>query len=163
MSRDPRSRNLRLLCRRYALAEDDYEGLALNLAIQHEPGFRVVDRQITNLPPGFSGPVRIKEGVLTYERTGRSPDWPPERLLRLLEAVQREKKNPGVKDLDALKRLARKKEWASRPTHQSKSPRGEHDAWVRTLQSRLHDAKTFKRKLDALNATFKDAELQTRK
>jgi hypothetical protein len=152
-----RSRNLRLLCRLYALAEDDYEGLALNLAIQHEPGFRVVDRQITNLPPGFSGLVRIKEGVLTYERTGRPLIGPPERLLRLLEAVQREKKNPGVtKDLDALKRLARRKEWASRPTHQSKSPRGEHDAWVRTLQSRLHDAKEFRRKIDALNAIFEE-------
>jgi hypothetical protein len=82
----------------------------------------------------------------------------------LLEAVQTEKKKPGVTyDLDALKQLARKKEWASRPTHQSKSPRGEHDAWVRTLQSRLHDAKEFKRKLEAQNAIFKEAELQTRK
>jgi hypothetical protein len=70
---EPRS-GLRLLCRRYSLAKDDYEGLALNLAIQHEPGFRVVDRQIaklalTKLSPGFSGPVRVKDGVLIHERT----------------------------------------------------------------------------------------------
>ena len=101
---EPRS-GLRLLCRRYSLAEDDYEDLALNLAIQHEPGFRVVDRQITKLPLShgplteytpFSGPVRIKKGVLIYERTGRPIDWPPERLLQLIAAVQTERKRSGV-------------------------------------------------------------------
>jgi hypothetical protein len=163
---EPRSRQrkLRLLCRRYSLGEEDYDGLALNLAIQHEPGFRVVDRQITKLPLGFSGPVRIKEGVLIYERTGRPIDWPPERLLQLLEAVQTERKRSGVtKDLDALSRLARKKEWAPPPTHRSKSPRGETEAWVRTLQSRLHDAKKFKRELDCSERMLEEAERGTRK
>ena len=41
-----RREKLKLLSRRYSLAEDDYEGLALALAIKHEPGFRV-NRQIT--------------------------------------------------------------------------------------------------------------------
>jgi hypothetical protein len=168
---EPRS-GRRLLCRRYSLAENDYEGLALNLAIQHEPGFRVVDRQIaslplTRLPPGFSGPVGIKDGVLVYERTGRPIDWPPERLLQLLEAVQTEKKRSGVagvtKDIDALRRLARKKEWAPPPTHRSKSPLGGSDARVRTLQSRLYDAKKFKRELDRAERMLKDAERRTRK
>jgi len=169
---EPRS-GLRLLRRRYSLAEDDYEGLALNLAIQHEPGFRVVDRQITKLPLAhgplteytpFSGPVRIKKGVLIYERTGRPIDWPPERLLQLLEAVKTERKRSGVtKDIDALSRLASKKEWAPPPTHRSKSPRGESDAWVRTLQSRLHDAKRFKRGLDCAERMLEEAERRTRK
>jgi hypothetical protein len=35
-----RSEKLKLLLRRYSLAEDDYEGLALALAIEHEPGFQ---------------------------------------------------------------------------------------------------------------------------
>jgi hypothetical protein len=163
---EPRSLHgkLRRLCRRYSLAENDYEGLALNLAIQHEPGFRVVDRQITSLPltrlpPGFSGPVRIKDGVLVYKRTGRPIDWPPERFLQLLEAVQTERKISGLtKDIDALSRLARKKEWAPPSTHRSKSPRGESDAWVRTLQSRLNDAKKFKRQLDFAERMLKEAE-----
>jgi hypothetical protein len=160
---EPRSqRNLSLLCRRYALAENDYELLALSLAIQHEPGFRVVDRQITSLPltntdaSGFSGPVLIKDGVLISERTGRPIDWPPERLVQLLKAVQTERKRSGVKkDLDALKRLARRREWAPPPNH-----RGEFRAWVRTLQSRLHDAKKFRRGVDELNATFEKIERQ---
>jgi hypothetical protein len=160
---EPRSqRNLRLLCRRYSLAEKDYERLALSLAIQHEPGFRVVDRQITSLPltntaaPSFSGPVLIKDGVLIYERTGRPIKWPPERLLQLLEAVQTERKRSGVKkDLDALRRLARRKEWAPPPNH-----RGEFGAWVSTLQSRLHDAKKLQRSLDELNATLEEIKRQ---
>ena len=200
---EPRFRRgkLKSLGRRYSLAEGDYEGLALKLAIQHEPGFRVVDRQITRLrvdrqirnrpdspqsqsdlgqvnvadasqvhqqqdqdedaeddEPGFFL-VRIKEGVLTCERTGRPIDWPPERLLQLLEAVQTERKTSGAtKDPDALSRLARKNEWAPPPNH-----RGEIGAWVRTLLSRLYDAKKFKRKLDALNAMLEEAERRTRK
>ena len=165
---EPRSLHgkLRHLCRRYSLAENDYEGLALYLAIQHEPGFRMVDRQITSLPlttlsTGFSGPVRIKNGVLVYERTGRPIDWPPERLLRLLEAVQTERKISGLtKDIDALSRLARKNEWAPQSTHRSKSPRGESAAWVRTLQSRLYDAKKFKRQLDFAERMLKEAEVE---
>jgi hypothetical protein len=159
---EAQQRNLSLLCRRYALAENDYELLALSLAIQHEPGFRVVDRQITSLPltntdaSGFSGPVLIKDGVLISERTGRPIDWPPERLVQLLKAVQTERKRSGVKkDLDALKRLARRREWAPPPNH-----RGEFRAWVRTLQSRLHDAKKFRRGVDELNATFEKIERQ---
>jgi hypothetical protein len=168
---EPRSLHgkLRLLCRRYSLAENDYEGLALNLAIQHEPGFRVVDRQITSLPltmvpPCFWGPVRIKDGVLIIERTGRPVDWSPERLLLLLKAVQTEKKKSDVtKDLDALASLARKKAWAPPPTHRSKSTYGESGAWVRTLQSRLHDAKKFKRQLDCAERTLEQAKRRTRK
>jgi hypothetical protein len=135
--------------------------LRFYLAIQHEPGFRVVDRQIAKLtltkePLGFSGPVLVKDGVLIYERTGRPIDWPPERLLQLLEAVQTERKRSGVKkDLDALRRLARKKEWASPSNH-----RGEFGAWVSTLQSRLHDAKKFRRGLDELNAELEEIERQ---
>jgi hypothetical protein len=150
---------LRRLCRRYSLAENDYESLALNLAIQHEPGFRVVDRQIAKLPPGFSGPVRIKDGVLIVERTGRPIDWSPERFLQLLEAVQTEKKKSHVtKDLDALASLARKREWAPPPTH-----RGEFDGWVGTLRSRLHDAKKFKRQLDRAERMLEEADRRTRK
>ena len=172
---EPRSLHgkLKVLCRRYSLSENNYEDLALNLAIQHEPGFRVVDRQIASLPLAqgplteytpFSGPVRIKNGVLVYERTGRPIDWPPVRLLQLLEAVQTERKRSGVtKDIDALRRLARKKEWAPRPTHRSKSLRGDFDAWVHTLQNRLHDAKKCKRLLDRAERTLEEAERRTRK
>ena len=108
-----RREKLKLLLRRYSLAEGDYEDLALALAIKHEPGFQAVDRQLAELPPGFSGPVRIKHGKLVDKRSGRPVEWSPERLLRLLEAVKSEKEKAKkekfvlTKDLDALRRLAR--------------------------------------------------------
>jgi hypothetical protein len=154
-----RREKLKLLCRRYSLAEDDYEGLALALAIEHEPGFQAVNRQIAELPPGFSGPVRIRDGKLVETRSGRPVKWPLERLIQLLEAVQREKKSSGLtKDLDALRRLARKSEWSPPPDHRSNSQRGEHEAWVRTLQSRLHDAKKLWRRIAALNTMLEEIE-----
>jgi hypothetical protein len=160
-----RREKLKLLSRRYSLAEDDYEGLALALAVEHEPGFQVVDRQIVRLPlgfsrsGGFSGPVRVKDGKLIDKLSGRPVQWPAERLLKLLEAVRSEKKKTGLsRDLDVLKRLAEQKEWESPPNHLTKSTRGEYDAWVRTLQSRLHDAKHRKRLIDEAEALLKRAE-----
>ena len=158
-----RAEKLKLLLRRYSLADDDWKGLALALAIDHEPGFQRVDRQIVELPVGFSepafwGPVLVKDGQLIDKTSGRPVQWSGERLCHLLEAVQREKKKTGLtKDLDVLKCLARQNEWAP-PNHRSNSTRGEFDAWVRTLQSRLHDAKQFQRRVDEANAELEEIQ-----
>jgi hypothetical protein len=146
-----RREKLKLLCCRYSVAEDDYEGLALALAIDHEPGFQV-DRQLVELPPGFSGPVGpVKDGKLINKR-GRRIEWTVERFFQLLQAVEGEKEKSGLtEDLEALRRLARRKQWSPPPNQ-----RGGYDAWVRTLQSRLHDAKRLKRKVDALNAELEE-------
>lgn len=154
-----RREKLKLLLRRYSLAEDDYEGLALALAIEHEPGFQVVDRQIAQLPIGFSGLVRVKDGKLTDKTSGRPLEWSGERLLQLLEAVQREKKKSGLtKDLDALGRLARQEQWRPPATHRSKSSRGGWDAWISILQKRLPNAKRLQGKVDELNAMVEEAQ-----
>ena len=156
-----RREKLKLLLRRYSLAEDDYQGLALALALEHEPGFEVVDRQIVELPLGFSGSVRVKDGKLIDKPSGRPLKWSGERLLQLLEAVQREKKKSGLtKDLDALGRLARHEQWRPPANHRSNSTRGEGDAWISTLQSRLHDAKHVKHMVDRLNALFEEVQRQ---
>jgi hypothetical protein len=155
-----RREKLKLLLRRYSLAEDDFEGLALALAIEHEPGFQV-DRQIAQAPLEFEGVgvVRIKDGKHIDKPRRRPVQWPVERLLQLLEAVEAEKKKTRLTtDLDALKRLARQKGWEPPALHRSNSPRGKFDAWVRTLQSRLHDAKKLKSKLDALNAFVEEVQ-----
>jgi hypothetical protein len=154
-----RREKLKLLSRRYSLAEDDYEGLALALAIEHEPGFQAIDHQIVELPPGFSGAVRVKDGKLVDKPTGHPVHWPYERLLRLLNAVETEKKKSRLtKDIDVLERLAKQKEWKPPANHRSRSTRGEHEAWVQTLQSRLHDAKQLQRRLDWLHALSAEAE-----
>jgi hypothetical protein len=175
-----RREKLKLLLRRYSLAEDDYEGLALALAIEHEPGFQVIDRQIAKLYLRLSDaetaespsvpaeaseiyepliPLLIKDGELIDKTSGRPIQWSGERLLHLLEAVTAEKKKSDLtKDLDALGRLARQEQWRPPATHRSNSTRGQGDAWIHTLRSRLHDAKRLKRRIDALNAIVEKAK-----
>ena len=57
-----RREKLKLLSLRYSLGEDDFEGLALALAIQHEPGFRV-NRQITDPANATDVTADDKEGT----------------------------------------------------------------------------------------------------
>jgi hypothetical protein len=127
---------LKLLLRHYSLADDDWHGLALILAVEHEAGFQI-DRQIAPLPPRFWGAVEIKDGKIvddTIKKPNRPLVWSFRRLLELLEDVQTEKKKSGCsKDLDALRHLARRN-WKPPVNH-----RGEN--WIRTLQKRLSQAK----------------------
>jgi Homeodomain-like domain len=154
-----RREKLKLLCRYYSLAEDDYVGLALELAIKHEPGFQAIDRQLVELPVadddrkglGFRGPVLVKNGKLIDTPSGRPVEWSLERLLQLIEAVEEAKKKFSLTtDLDALKHLAGKPEWAA--TLNSKG----YDAWVSTLQKRLPEAKAAKRTLNALTLDVRE-------
>ena len=65
--------------------------------------------------------MRVKDGKLIDKLSGRPVQWPAERLLKLLEAVQSEKKKTGLsRDLDVLKRLAEQKEWESPPNSPNK-------------------------------------------
>jgi hypothetical protein len=135
---------LKLLLRHYSLADDDWYGLALILAVEHEAGFQV-DRQIAPLPPGFWGAVEIKDGKIVDDRT-RKPNrplvWSFRRLHELMDDVQAEKQKSGCsKDSEALERLARKTEWKAPPNHSGGR------AWVKILQKRLCEAKKQDRAL----------------
>jgi len=155
---EAREAKLKLLLRRYSLTKGDWHGLALALANDHEPGFKI-DRQIAELPPGFCGPVLVKGGQIIHKQTGRPVQWSVERLDCLLDAVEGEKKKTGLtKDIDVLPRLAKRKEWGPPPKHRSNSSRGEYNAWVRTLQSRLHDAKRLKRAVESYNAEIENIQ-----
>jgi hypothetical protein len=59
---------LKLLLQHYSLADDDWYGLALILAVEHELGFQI-DRQIAPLPPGFWGAVEIKDKMAKSSMT----------------------------------------------------------------------------------------------
>jgi hypothetical protein len=103
--------------------------------------------------------VLIKDGKLIDKTSGRPVQWSAERLLHLIEAVLVEKKKSSLtKDLDVLQRLARQEQWRPSANHRSNSTRGEGDARIRTLQSRLSEAKQLKRKVDALNALVEEAQ-----
>jgi hypothetical protein len=187
-----RVEKLGLLLRHYELADGDRHDLALKLAIEHEPGFQV-DRQIAstkmqpgsyvfpsdivsqigvevldcvfaNGPSGGFGLVRVRDGEIVDPPQRRPLEWSVRRLNELLEAVRAEKKKFGLrKDLEALERLSRQKKWRPPSNHRSRSPRGEEAAWLRTLQSRLGDAKKLKRKIEALRAQLQQITQQLSK
>jgi hypothetical protein len=54
---EARRDKLKLLCRRYSLAEDDYRGLARNLTIEHEPrsGLRLLCRRYSLAKDDYEG------------------------------------------------------------------------------------------------------------
>jgi hypothetical protein len=173
---EARIQKLGLLLRHYELPDGDWRGLALKLAIEHEPGFQV-DRQIASpkilpgsyvLPSdivsligvevlnsmfvseprrGFSGPVHVRDGEILDRPSGRPPEWSVERLNELLEAVQTEKKKFSLGDSLALERLANHKKWQRPANH-----RGDFQDWVVTLRRRLYEARDLKRKSEALHA-----------
>jgi hypothetical protein len=139
-------RKLRLLMKHYSIEDPHgWRALALHLARDHVPGFEL------DLAVGFkeglrSGPVVL----LSREKTGRPNIWTGERLSELLEAVEKTKRLGQNSDLDALKSMSRRpwappKYWGPPANH-----RGDLSQWIRTLQSRLADAKSIQRPADKL-------------
>jgi hypothetical protein len=131
---------LRLLAKDYGVADDDFLGLAMALAIEHVPGFRADPT-----------PLKIAEGGVMYASTvGRPAEWTTERLDALLDAVEGAKKKHGLStDREALATLAACSGWAPPANHRGR------DAWIETLESRLQVAKKSKREFDKLPSTFK--------
>jgi hypothetical protein len=121
---------LPLLMEHYKIPnEDDYFSLALALAKDWVPGFQVTTVR-----------VKLRHGTWgAVIRDTKPTKWPPERRLKLLNAVAETKQKYALsKDRDALKILMRKKEW-SRPCNR------DEQKWLETLESRLQDAKREER------------------
>jgi hypothetical protein len=121
---------LLLLMEHYKIPnEHDYFSLALALAKDWVPGFQVKTVRV-RLTHGTWGAVI---------RDTKPTKWPPERRLKLLNAVAETKQKYALsKDREALKILMRKKEW-SRPYNR------DEQKWLETLESRLQDAKREER------------------
>jgi hypothetical protein len=135
-----------LLMDHYAIADKtDYRSLALALAIDHIPGFQL-DPTPLELEHGTSGGV-----VYQGKKVGRREEWPEQRLNDLLIAVEDAKRNLGFStDRDALSFIARRGKWAPPANHR----RG-REHWIETLESRLQEAKGFKRMVDRSVETLK--------
>jgi hypothetical protein len=121
---------LPLLMEHYKIPnEDDYFSLALALAKDWVPGFQVKTVRV-RLTHGTWGAVI---------RDTKPTKWPPERRLKLLNAVAETKQKYALsKDREALKILMRKKEW-SRPYNR------DEQKWLETLESRLQESKREER------------------
>jgi hypothetical protein len=127
---------LPLLMEHYKIPnKDDYFSLALALAKDFVPGFQVKTVRV-KLEYGDWGAVI---------RDTKPTKWPPERRLKLLNAVAETKKKHALStDREALKILMQKGEW-SRPYNR------DEQKWLETLESRLQDAKREERGDPALD------------
>jgi hypothetical protein len=123
---------LPLLMEHYGIADkDDYFSLALALAKDHVRGFQVVRAALKLKHGNWGAVINVR----------RPTEWPPERLLGLLNAVEEAKQKYGFStDREALEVVMRKKEWQPPKNH-----RGDRKQWLETLESRLQDAKRIKR------------------
>jgi hypothetical protein len=127
--RESRIEKLALLMEHYKIADKtDYLSLALELAIDHVPGFRIGRAsKLLKLEQGDYGKV-------LGNKRGRQRE---ERLDRLLDAVEETKKKYRYRrDREALEVLAGHKEW-SRPANRQGGFRG----WIKTLTNRLQEAR----------------------
>jgi hypothetical protein len=133
-------RKLELLMNEYGITDKtDFCSLALALALELRiPGFKV-DRSL-RLSHG-------DWGVALHGRKRRHPrEWPPERLLRLLTAVEEIKKKHSLStDHEALSQLAQRGEWSPAANY-----RGTAKQWLKTLKNRLAEARQLKRTVEVL-------------
>ncbi|MFL6833448.1 MAG: hypothetical protein ACJ8F0_12745 [Xanthobacteraceae bacterium] len=140
--REKMTEKLDLLMEHYAISDKtDFFHLALALAIDHVPGFRVDPPTALRLEHGDWG------AVLHGHKRGRRRTGPPDRLDNLLDTVEETKKKRGLSDDRAALRVVMQnsEEWGPPANH-----RGDHKQWLETLESRLQDAKRNRREINAL-------------
>jgi hypothetical protein len=136
------SKRLGLLFRHYGIENHNMSALALALAREHVPGFKV-------LPPE------------TKPKRGRKPKWSPERLEKLYRTVQSVKQRLGLTDRQALKFIVNAAThvpvWGFPRDH-----KGSKEQWIETLEARLQDAKRLRklheqaeRELESITASVK--------
>jgi hypothetical protein len=134
---------LDLLMKHYLIPDPhDWFSLALALAVDQIPGFQVENTL---------GVEQIDRGISLVEhvgrkKTGRRKKWSFDRLDKLLNDVEKTKKRFGLtEDREALSRIARLRKWAPPANH-----RGDRRQWIETLESRLQEAKVYRRNVDKL-------------
>jgi hypothetical protein len=141
---EKRVEKLSLLMDHYGVVDKtDFRSLALALAIDCVPGFRIdpTPLRLRQISDGIAL-------VVQDNRTGRHLEWSPERLDELLGAVEDAKRKHGLStDREAIAVVARKGKWRQPTNHK----RG-HEQWLETLESRLQDAKRSKREIEDLLA-----------
>jgi len=133
---ESRVEKLALLMEHYGIADKtDYFSLALELAIDHVPGFRIGRaRELLKLEHGDYGKV-------LGNKRGRQREWTLERSDRLVDAVEETKKRYHYRtDREALEVLARHTEWSAPANH-----RGGFRAWIKTLTNRLQEGRQNRR------------------
>jgi hypothetical protein len=130
------AKKLAMLFDHYGIADrENWTALALALAAEHVPGFKV------QLPQAKS-------------KRGRKSKWTPERLGELCRTVQLIKRQHSFNDRQALKFIVNnqeyKKTWGA-PT----SRKGSEQQWIETLETRYQEAKQFEKRCEKLQSELR--------
>jgi hypothetical protein len=124
-------RKMTLLKEHYGV--NDMSALALALAREHVPGFRV--------------------GSVATRRAGRRRTWNVDRLQKLHDTVNAVKEKHSFRDRQALKFIVNNKEYSG-IWGQPKNHKGLKSGWIETLESRLQEAKRLERSVKAAIASL---------
>jgi len=138
-----RSKKLALLFEHYGIADKkDVSALAWALAVEHVPGFK----------------FQFPEPKL---KRGRKKEWDADRLEELCHTVESIKKGLLLTDRQALKFMVNNQQHAQ-TWGAPKGRKGTQQQWIETLETRLQEAKTFRklndqaeRELQAIAASMK--------
>jgi hypothetical protein len=123
------AKKLAMLFDHYGIAgKENWAALALALAAEHVPGFKV------QLPQAKS-------------KRGRKPKWTPERLVELYRTVQSIKRRHHFTYRQALKFMVKNEQhaatWGVPAEH-----RGSEQQWIETLEARLQQEKGIQKLAD---------------
>ncbi len=122
-----------LLMEYYGISDgNDTTALAVALAFEHVPGFKVVPE--------------------SRPKKGRKKDWHGGKLQALYDAVQSARKQHNYNDRQALKFISSSNLLLGRTWGPPPNYKGSNKQWVETLESRLQDAKRHIAYIDALPA-----------
>jgi hypothetical protein len=113
----------------------DMRALAFALAVEHVPGFKVLDPE-------------------AKPKRGRKLKWHPDRLEELYRTVESIKMLHRFTDKQALKFLVNNQEYTAIwgvPTGQS----GSEQQWIETLETRLQEAKRLQKRYEELEDQLK--------
>jgi hypothetical protein len=129
---EQKEEKIRLLLQHYGIAErDDLQALALALASRHVPGFQVI--------------------VGGGQKRGRKTLWDGPKLAALYRDVEAAKAPQRRTDRQALKFLVKNDPDRWGPP---KGRRHNERQWIETLESRLQDAKGYRRFIESLPHRF---------
>jgi hypothetical protein len=137
------AKKLSLLMDHYGIDDkEDMKTLALALASEHVPGFKIVTPRKAN--------------------RGRKREWDGSRLENLFETVETIKREHRFSDRQALKFMVNNERhavtWGPPSNH-----KGSRQQWIETLESRLQDAKRVRKDAQSALALLRTIARDSRK
>jgi len=130
-----RSNKLALLLKHYGICNHaDMRALALALAAEHVPGFKIVRE--------------------SKSKRGRRKKWDGLKLQTLFDTVVSLKEQHNFTDRQALQFMTNNPAYSKTWGHPS-DRQGQN--WIETLESRLHDAKRYVRYIESQEAWLRNA------